>query len=130
LFVDTSAFYAFFDQSDGQHGRVVQALQPAPEDLLTSNYTLDELTTLLRVRNFEMHQFQEFISSLWKEDACQVLRATADIDLEAWEMRQKFADQRFSFTVCTSFVLMKRLKLTKVCSLDADSPIAGFVLVI
>lgn len=34
-----------------------------------------------------------------------------DIELEAWEMMQEFADQKFSFTDCVSFVFMQRLKL-------------------
>ena len=45
---------------------------------------------------------------------------------QAWEWQAKFHDQAFSFTDCTSFVVMKSLGLTEAATNDAHFETAGF----
>jgi predicted nucleic acid-binding protein len=45
--------------------------------------------------------------------------APADLDA-AWALFERRPDQRLSFTDCTSFVLMERLKLAAAVTLDQD----------
>jgi uncharacterized protein len=126
LFIDTSAFYAFFDRKDNNHGQIVKVLQNRTENLITSNYIVDELITLFRFRNLSYEQFYPFVEAIWNEDICNVIRVTADIDIEAWKLMGKFKDHKFSFTDCTSFVLMKIYSITKVCTLDKHFQIMDF----
>jgi predicted nucleic acid-binding protein len=126
LFIDTSAFYAFFDKRDNQHNQVVKILQTRHEQFITSNYILDELITLFRVRGLVFEKFSPFVKALWNEEACNILRVSADIDLQAWQVLEKFKEHEFSFTDCTSFVLMKNYGIRKACTLDKHFQIAGF----
>lgn len=130
LFIDTGAWYAFYDKKDGAHVRVKSVVTSRPEEIVTSNYVLDELVTLFKARHFEVNQFRDFVEALWNEETCRLLRVTETIDREAWEMVKKYHDQEFSFTDCTSFVLMKRHQIKKVCALDYHFQIAGFEVVI
>jgi len=129
LFIDTGAWFAFYDKKDVSHLRVKSAVTSRSEEVVTSNYVLDELVTLFKARHFAVNQFRDFVEDLWNEETCRLLRVTETIDRDAWEMIKKYHDQEFSFTDCTSFVLMKRHQIKKVCTLDHHFQIAGFEIV-
>ncbi|MBF0352600.1 MAG: type II toxin-antitoxin system VapC family toxin [SAR324 cluster bacterium] len=130
VFIDTSAFYAFFDKKDRHHDQVSQALYQTTASFVTSNYVLDELITLFRMRRLRLHQFQTFVEKLWTGSICQILRVTEEIEMKAWELLKQYQDHDFSFTDCTSFVLMRTHKLQQVCTLDHHFAIAGFEMIV
>ena len=68
LFIDTGVFYAFLDHSDERHEEIAKIFQKRTELFVTSNYILDELITLLRVRNIALAKFKPFIYSLCNEE--------------------------------------------------------------
>ncbi len=126
LFVDTCAFFAFIDKSDNNHKTVSEIFRNRTEKLVTSNYILDELITLLRVRNLPLEKFKDFVDALWDNEVCNLLRINEEDDLESWELMKKYSDQKFSFTDCSSFIIMKRYGIQKVCTFDKHFHIAGF----
>ena len=129
LFIDTSAFYSFFDKSDKNHQRISQLINDRTETFITSNFIVDELVTLLRVRHFEVVQIESYIEAILQENICQLLRINPETELKAWTMLKKYKDVTFSYTDCTSFILMKEHKIEKAISLDEHFVIAGFELV-
>jgi predicted nucleic acid-binding protein len=50
IFVDSSAWFAVFSLRDVNHSSAMQALRSFREELLTSDYIVDETLTLLRAR--------------------------------------------------------------------------------
>lgn len=50
VFVDTSAFYALADKTDGCHSRAVRFVQTNARRLVTSNLVAYETITLVRMR--------------------------------------------------------------------------------
>ncbi len=126
LFIDTSAFYAFIDDSDESYKKITEIFQKRTEHFVTSNYILDELITLLRVRKIPLKKFKIFIDALWNNEICDVIRIIEDIDFNAWQMMNKYKEHSFSFTDCTSFILMKNYNINKVCTLDKHFQIVGF----
>lgn len=52
IFVDTSAWYARYVDSDIDHAKAVEWFADVPNRLVTTDYILDELFTLLKVRGF------------------------------------------------------------------------------
>ncbi len=126
LFIDTSAFYAFYDKRDANHNKISKLLQASDAEFTTSNYVLDELITPLRVRNFQLKQIAPFVEALLNESICTILRVDKETDLKAWELMNKYSDHDFSFTDCTSFVLMKKNRIKKVATVDRHFKIAGF----
>jgi uncharacterized protein len=84
------------------------------------------LITLFRFRNIPLDSFQEFIDSLISEKSCNILWIDKHIELKAWKLLKKYKEHNFSFTDCTTFVLMKELKIIKACSIDEHFKIMGF----
>lgn len=125
FFIDTGAFYAFVDKNDAEHNKVVDILKSQNEQFITSNYIVDELTTLFRFRRVPFEKFSPFIDSLWNEEICSIFRVTLEIDLAAWALMKKYKDHEFSFTDCTSFILMQEHGMKKVCSMDKHFQVMG-----
>ena len=99
LFIDTSAFYAFLDRSDAYH---------------------DAMAHIFR------NSSAQFVTALWHEELCRIIRITSEIDERAWTLMQQFHDQKFSFTDCASFALMREYGIHQACTLDKHFRVAGF----
>lgn len=131
LFVDTAGWMACADASDPVHAasRTArdQALR-AGQILVTSDYIVDETLTLLRV-----HLGARAAGSWWRQIDGSTRLRWERIDVARFERAIAFflrhADKSFSFTDCTSFVLMKELKLDRALTTDEHFRQAGFAMV-
>jgi uncharacterized protein len=125
VFVDTSAWYALVDDREATHAATVAALRTHRERLVTSDYVFDESLTLVRYRlgwDIACRLGQELRSG-----AAARMVAVTPTDVErAWEIFASRDDKRLSFTDCTSFALMKRLRLDTAITLDGDFQRAGY----
>lgn len=84
--------------------------------LVISDYIFDELLTLFRSRG-ELNRAKDWIDQV-NHGRLDVVRVTAnDIQL-ATEVFFKFADKDWSFTDCTSRVLMERLEIPTAFAFD------------
>lgn len=128
IFVDTSAWCAFFNAGDQHHDWAKNAWQELGTqhgELVTSDYVLDETITLLRNRcGFaaakeagEKLQASEILTRLFVDQRHFQL---------AWEWFKKYRDHDFSFTDCSSFVFMKEKRIERVWTLDQHFVAAGF----
>jgi len=125
LFVDTSAWYALIDAKEPNHLDVLRSLQQYQNNLLTSNYIADETITLLRYR-LGWKYAQQFGEQLFSGQLAEYVQITKSDERTAWELFEHYHDKMFSFTDCTSFVLMKRLQLSVAITLDNDFKSFGF----
>jgi predicted nucleic acid-binding protein len=85
--------------------------------LLTSNYILDEILTLLKTRLGPSIAIP-FGQKLWDQEASALVRITEEDEEKAWGMFRQYEDKGFSFTDCTSFALMERLAINTVFAFD------------
>ncbi|MGA9750191.1 MAG: PIN domain-containing protein [Acidobacteriota bacterium] len=128
LFVDTSAWYALANGKARRHAEVKKTLAAWEGRLCTTDYIFDELVTLVRYR--VGHKPAVTVGEALREGGVCLLVAVEPQDIHAaWEHFAREADQRYSFTDCTSFAVMRRLKLTTAAALDEDFARAGFVVV-
>lgn len=125
VFVDTSAWFAYVDRKDGRHAEVAEALAGARGRRLTSNHVLDETLTLCRARLGHAAAVR-IGTALRDPHVVELVRATPADEEAAWELFVSRADQPYSFTDCTSFVLMRRVGLDTAISLDDDFVREGF----
>jgi predicted nucleic acid-binding protein len=117
IFVDTGAWYALVDSKDPKHHAASEFLAANPIPLVTTNFVFDETATLLRVR-LGWKVAAEFGKRL-KDSAFASLAAVQDRDEErAWEIFLKYRDVDFSYTDCTSFAFMERLRIDTAFSFD------------
>jgi predicted nucleic acid-binding protein len=125
LFVDTSAWYSFANSKAPKHQEVVDALTSWDGRLVTTEYVFDELVTLIRYR--VGHAQAVAVGDTLRDGKTCLLVSVEPQDFErAWEQFAGQADQRLSFTDCTSFAVMRRLKLNTAAALDEDFAVAGF----
>jgi predicted nucleic acid-binding protein len=85
--------------------------------LVTSNYTFDEIITLIRM-HLGHHIAVRFGERLRQEKIAQLVRLTEKDEQKAWEIFERHQDKEFSFTDCTSFALMERLQIDTAFAFD------------
>ena len=128
IFVDTGAFLARYASRDQHHAVAVhgwQELGAQRRRCLTSNFVLDEVLTLLG-RRISYSFAAERAAVFWGSTALTIVRPEERDELAAIELFSKFADQRVSFTDCTSFALMRRHRIRRAFTFDRHFEAAGF----
>ncbi len=83
-----------------------RALLTAGVRYVTSNFVLDESYTLL-VHRVGHHVAVELGEEIRTSRLVTVVHITTDWEEEAWQMFKRYSDKAFSFTDCTSFVVMR-----------------------
>ena len=128
LFVDTAGWMACADGSDPAHAKAVAVRDSWIEGgglFVTSDYVADETLTLLRIRlgidAAETWWQQVDGSSRVRWEYVSLARAD-----KARNLFFRYRDKDFSFTDCTSFVLMHELKLREALTTDHHFLQAGF----
>ena len=130
IFIDTGAFVARDLRLDQYHARALSSwerLAKASIPFFTSSYVLVETFTMLARRGgyaFAADRARSILDS----SEIQIWRPSEDIDREALDLFDKYADQQISYTDCISFVLMKRHRIKQAFSYDAHFERAGFTL--
>jgi hypothetical protein len=127
LFVDTSAWVAHANRGDPDHAAVRDVLRRYRGRRVTSNFVFDETVTLCRYR-LGYDVALTVGEALLEHEVCEIIRLTARDESDAWDLFRDRADQKCSFTDCTTFVLMRRLGLQTAAALDQDFLREGFVL--
>ena len=130
IFVDTGAWLALHDKHDQFHKQVIEAktrIEKEEIELITSDFIFDESLTFIRYR-VSHDAAVLFGSSLFHSSIVTMVSIDRDILHLAFELFRKYQDQDFSLTDCTSFVLMKRLKLTTCFTFDSHFSQMGFTL--
>lgn len=125
VFVDTSALYAFINARDPDHKRVKDYLQGYKGQLLISNFIFDEIITLVMAR---MGHDKAVLTgnTLLNPREFILTRCKTSDELKAWKLFVNRPDKKYSFTDCTSFVIMKKLGINKSLSTDAHFIQEGF----
>jgi hypothetical protein len=128
VFVDTGAFVALVDRRDKNHAaasRCLRRLAKASRPLVTSTYVLDEAITMLRFaagHSAAVGFGERLASTRW----CRVHDVDDQLRSAAWEIFARYDDQRFSFTDCTSFALMRAMGVSDAFTFDrTDFAAAG-----
>jgi predicted nucleic acid-binding protein len=129
IFVDTSFWYAAHVINDCNHEAARELLTSSHSELVTSDYVVDELLTLLvkrRRRNLAVRVGED----LWSQRLCDLLWTTEEDVETAWSIFVAFKDKAWSFTDCVSYALMKRYQIVEALALDDHFRQFGFVTVL
>ncbi len=85
--------------------------------LVTTDYVIDETLTLLRARG-ERQRALAIGEEFFKGRLARVYYLTEGDILRAWQTFRQYADRDWSFTDCTSKVVMESLKITHALTFD------------
>ena len=128
VFVDTAGWMACADESDPAHTRACEARDSVLEQgdvLVATDYVLDETLTLIRkgVGLAAAKTWWEQIegSSRLRWEWIGMARAE-----KARNVVLRHHDKEYSFTDCTSFVVMQELKLKRALTTDHHFRQMGF----
>jgi len=128
LFVDTSGWVACADAADPAHQSAVEARDKWLEGgglLLTTDYILDETLTLLRLR-LSLNAAEVWWSQIEASSRLRWEYIGPDRAAVARGIFFRHRDKAFSFTDCTSFAVMRELKLREALSVDRHFRQMGF----
>lgn len=125
IFIDTSAFIAYFIKQEIFHNKVVRKYnfyRKQRASLFTSDYILDELLTWFSY-NQNSKILEKVIFNLERiEQAGEIKTLMIDklIRKKATEVLIKFSEHKISFTDATTYVCIKEFNLDEVFTLDSD----------
>ena len=120
LFVDTGAFIALTDADDENHKSAAAFYRNAREEetrFITTNFVVCETLNYLRARI--SHPIAVlFRENLKKSRFIEIATVTPSVEDEAITIFKRYAEKDFSFTDCTSFSVMRSLKLKSAFAFD------------
>ena len=117
IFVDSSAWFASVVINDRHHERAVRWINSQNDLLLTTDYVVDETLTLLRARGEMDHALR--MGSLWFEkNIAEFYKIQNDDIARAWVIFSTYKDKEWSFTDCTSKVVMEMRGVRKAFAFD------------
>ena len=132
IFVDTSAWDAIADGGDPNHEHALWFKEKIVGQcrLITTNYVLDELYTLL-LMNLGYQRAVDFkgkLDILVRGGILEVIWVTEEIATEAWTVFTRFnVDKWWSFTDCVSYAVMKREGIREAFAFDHHFEQMGYV---
>ena len=117
IFVDTGAWFASVIPTDPDHAAAHAWLAANTSSLLTTDYVVDETLTLLRARGERTRALLLGAKFFASEFAVIHKISEAQIAL-AWRVFEHFADKDWSFTDCTSKVVIEQLGIAEAFAFD------------
>lgn len=118
IFVDASAWFALSVTRDVNYVAATQWVRRNTELLLTTNYIVDETLTLLRARRQPEAALLLGRQFFEGEPPAQVHFLREEEIRAAWQVFQQFADKAWSFTDCSSKVVMEQLGIAQAFAFD------------
>ncbi len=133
--MDTSFFVARFNRRDRNHRLAAGFLQSQQQPgadvlrLVFSDYVFDETVTTLLFRSRRHDVAAAAGKAILESKAFDRVSVEAPVFEAAWSLFVERPDKGWSFTDCTSFVLMEHLGLRKALTFDRNFSEAGFAMV-
>jgi len=131
-FVDTSFLIARFNRKDRDHRAAASFLKGQLDSgteafrLVLSDYVFDETITTLRFKSGRHDVAAAAGRTILDSAAFERVSVEPPVFDAAWSLFLERTDKPWSFTDCTSFVLMENLGIRKALTFDANFRQAGF----
>jgi predicted nucleic acid-binding protein len=127
-FVDTSALYALIDRKDSHHAAMaerVRRLLIGGRRLVTTDYVVCESVNLANAR--AGHRVGTRILDLIEHSVALRVEWISSLRFESTKaFYRRHSDHRYSFTDCTSFIVMRELRISDALTTDEHFAEAGF----
>jgi predicted nucleic acid-binding protein len=127
VFVDTSGLYALIDKNDASHRAAREAVAKILRDgrrLLVTDYVIDESVTLARARG-GASVANRVLDLVEQSQGIRIEWIGPDRFAATRTYFRKHADHDYSFTDCSSFVVMRELRLDQALTTDRHFVEAG-----
>jgi predicted nucleic acid-binding protein len=128
VLVDTSGLYALIDRKDAHHGaarRKVEMLVRAGRALVVTDYIVSDSATLAKARSGSPAALR-VLDLVEQSVAIRVERIDRDRFDATKAYFRRHIDHGYSFTDCSSFILMRELRMREALTTDSHFAEAGF----
>ncbi len=123
--MDTGGWYASIARRDHDHEAAKLFLMNNKLPLISSDYVMDETVTLLQSR-IGHHYAVKFLDALQTSQQVQLIYLTLSHIAETIRLFRNRPDKGWSFTDCSSFVLMDEYHIPFAFAFDEHFRQAGF----
>ena len=120
--VDTGVLLAYFDARDDRAAEAAALVRRGR--LVTTNFVVDELLTLALARRGAPFALR-LAKPVWDGELFDLVRISEDDELRARHHFVRLAGAGASYTDCTSFAVMERLRLPLALSFDRHFRLPG-----
>jgi predicted nucleic acid-binding protein len=117
IFVDTSAWFAAVVPTDSDYPHAARWLAANSEQLLTTDYVIDETLTLLRARG-ERQRARVLGEKFFESSMTEVYFLSEDDIRQAWSVFHRYDDKSWSFTDCASKVVIEQMNISEAFAFD------------
>jgi predicted nucleic acid-binding protein len=117
IFVDTGVWFARFVPDDVDHDRVASWFAANVQPLITSDFCIDETLTLIGARKRPSLAIQAG-KHFFAQSVARIHFLTPQQIARAWVVFQQRVSAGWSFTDCTSKIVIDDLKLASAAALD------------
>ena len=134
LFIDTGAFFAYYNDRDGHHDTarsVFQAIRTGElpySPLYTTRFVLAELTTLLLYK-VDHATATRALENIFEGSSFNIIRADPSAFADAREEFERYDDQEITLFDHLTGVLAAELDVAHVFAFDGDFRTLGFTVV-
>ena len=128
VFVDTSAWVSYFAEREQFHDEAVAAFEELAKeqsDLVTSDYVIAEVVTLLR-RRAGLEEADKVWRLLERGELADLVEVGPEHREAARRVFRKFGQLPLSLVDCVSFALMNELGVDTAVTFDGDFVKAGW----
>ena len=127
VFTDTSGLYALVDKNDASHATArdaVAAILRSSSRLVVTDYVIDESVTLAKARGGALVA-DRVLALIERSQGIRIEWIGPDRFAATRAFFRKHADHAYSFTDCSSFVVMHELRLNRALTTDRHFEEAG-----
>lgn len=128
VFGDTSFFFALVAKRDPAHRPAVLAYEKllrAGSRVVTTDYVVDETLTLTKAR-IDAPTSLSLLDRMERSESIDLEMLTSERFVASKQYFRKHSDHGYSFTDCTSFVVMDDLEIGSALTTDRHFREAGF----
>jgi predicted nucleic acid-binding protein len=100
--------------------RLFQPIRIISEQLLTTDYVIDETLTLLHARG-ERQRARVLGEKFFESSMTEVYFLTEDDIRQAWSVFHRYDDKSWSFTDCASKVVIEQMNISEAFAFDHTS---------
>ncbi len=129
IFVDTGGWFGSIVPTDENHTKAKNWFLQNREPLITSNYVIDETLTLFKARG-EYQRALQIGERFFNGSLTGVYDLSSEDIIKTWEVFKNYSDKEWSFTDCSSKVVMEKLGITHAFAFDNHFNQFGNVVVV
>jgi len=135
IFIDSSAYIAYYNKRDENHEKAknfldkIKSKEISPIIFYTSDYIFDEVLTTIIALTGRKDLAIKVGNAIFSSKITKIIKVDSKIFNEAWELFKKYKDKTWSFTDCTSFIIMKINNIKRAFTFDEHYKQAEYVTV-